>query len=165
MEVNSVGNSAIQTQNINVKPQNTSDENINSSSEKIIEPNINEKDTFEKGINNNTTSNKPQNTKEKIINFCKTFVKTGEYFKAIGATVIYGGILGGAIMFSNLLFKGLPKILKQKLLISDLINKPLKYISTSAKVSAGIVVSAIGGYEFAKTYLKTQKQNTDIKSN
>ena len=99
--------------------------------QKIPQKNIKEEETQNKENNKHTKS-----FKEKFANFCKNFVKTGDYIKATGATVIYGGLAAGAIMFSNWLFKGWPKVLKNQIKIEDMFNKPLKCISKSSKIFA-----------------------------
>lgn len=107
-------------------------------------------------------NNQPKSFKEKFASFCKTFVKTGDYIKATGATVIYGGLAAGAIMFSNWLFKGWPKVMKKQIKFEDMFNKPLKCISKSSKIFAGVTAAAIGGYQFAKAYLKSNQHAAHV---
>lgn len=109
-----------------------------------------------------TQNNQPKSFKEKFASFCKTFVKTGDYVKATGATVIYGGLTAGAIMFSNWLFKGWPKVMKKQIKFEDMFNKPLKCISKSSKIFAGVAAAAIGGYQFAKAYLKSNQHAAHV---
>ena len=109
-----------------------------------------------------TQNNQPKSFKEKFASFCKTFVKTGDYLKATGATVIYGGLAAGAIMFSNWLFKGWPKVIKKQIKFEDMFNKPLKCISKSSKIFAGVTAAAIGGYQFAKAYLKSNQHAAHV---
>ena len=118
---------------------------------------IPQKTIKEEKINNKEKNNQPKSFKEKFASFCKTFVKTGDYIKATGATVIYGGLAAGAIMFSNWLFKGWPKVMKKQIKFEDMFNKPLKCISKSSKIFAGVTAAAIGGYQFAKAYLKSNQ--------
>lgn len=118
---------------------------------------IPQKTIKEEEINHKKKNNQPKSFKEKFASFCKTFVKTGDYIKATGATVIYGGLAAGAIMFSNWLFKGWPKVMKKQIKFEDMFNKPLKCISKSSKIFAGITAAAIGGYQFAKAYLKSNQ--------
>lgn len=121
--------------------------------QEIQQTNIKEEEETKNKANNN----QPKSFKEKIARFCKTFVKTGDYVKATGATVIYGGLAAGAIMFSNWLFKGWPKVIKKQIKFEDMFNKPLKCISKSSKIFAGLTAAAIGGYQFAKAYLKSNQ--------
>lgn len=116
----------------------------------------------EEKINNKEKNNQPKSFKEKFASFCKTFVKTGDYIKATGATVIYGGLAAGAIMFSNWLFKGWPKVMKKQIKFEDMFNKPLKCISKSSKIFAGVTAAAIGGYQFAKAYLKSNQHAAHV---
>ena len=116
----------------------------------------------EEKINNKEKNNQPKSFKEKFASFCKTFVKTGDYIKATGATVIYGGLAAGAIMFSNWLFKGWPKVIKKQIKFEDMFNKPLKCISKSSKIFAGVTAAAIGGYQFAKAYLKSNQHAAHV---
>ncbi len=116
----------------------------------------------EEEINNKKKNREPKSFKEKLASFCKTFVKTGDYIKATGATVIYGGLAAGAIMFSNWLFKGWPKVMKKQIKFEDMFNKPLKCISKSSKIFAGITAAAIGGYQFAKAYLKSNQHAAHV---
>lgn len=131
-------------------------------------------DSFEKtqeiqktNIKKEETDNKenkkqPKSFKEKFASFCKTFVKTGDYIKATGATVIYGGLAAGAIMFSDWLFKGWPKVIKKQIKLEDMFNKPLKCISKSSKIFAGVTAAVIGGYQFAKAYLKSNQHAAHV---
>ena len=116
----------------------------------------------EEEINNKENNKHPKSFKEKFASFCKTFVKTGDCIKATGATVIYGGLAAGAIMFSNWLFKGWPKVMKKQIKFEDMFNKPLKCISKSSKIFAGVTVAAIGGYQFAKAYLKSNQHAAHV---
>ena len=125
--------------------------------QEIPQTNIKEEET-----KNEENNNQPKSFKEKFARFCKTFVKTGDYVKATGATVIYGGLAAGAIMFSNWLFKGWPKVLKNQIKIEDMFNKPLKCISKSSKIFAGVTAAAIGGYQFAKAYLKSNQHAAHV---
>lgn len=111
---------------------------------------------------NKEKNNQPKSFKEKLASFCKTFVKTGDYIKATGATVIYGGLAAGTIMFSNWLFKGWPKVIKKQIKFEDMFNKPLKCISKSSKIFAGVTAAAIGGYQFAKAYLKSNQHAAHV---
>ena len=125
--------------------------------QEIPQTNIKEEETKNKANNN-----QPKSFKEKFASFCKTFVKTGDYIKATGATVIYGGLTAGAIMFSNWLFKGWPKVMKKQIKFEDMFNKPLKCISKSSKIFAGVTAAAIGGYQFAKAYLKSNQHAAHV---
>ena len=129
-------------------------------------------DTFEKSTEpkeavketkqNKKTEKTPKTFKEKLARFCKTFVKTGEYLKATGATVIYGGLAAGAIMFSNWLVKGWSKVFKKQIPFKEMFNKPLKCVSKPAKIWAGVAFAAIGGFEFAKAYLKANQHSANV---
>lgn len=110
----------------------------------------------EKSAENKQELNKPAQH-GKLYNFCKTFVTTGEYLKATGSTVIYGGIISTGLLAASWLCQ-LPKKINNEKALKDMLNKPLKSIKTSSKVIAGAVFAAIGGYEFAKAYLKVNKQ-------
>ncbi len=151
------------------KVNNKTDKQIPASNETEQKP-----DSFEKTLEipqtnikeeetqNKENNNQPKSFKEKFASFCKTFVKTGDYIKATGATVIYGGLAAGAIMFSNWLFKGWPKVIKKQIKFEDMFNKPLKCISKSSKIFAGLTAAAIGGYQFAKAYLKSNQHAAHV---
>lgn len=147
------------------KVNNKTDEQIPASNATEQKP-----DSFEKTLEipqtnikeEETQNNQPKSFKEKFASFCKTFVKTGDYIKATGATVIYGGLTAGAIMFSNWLFKGWPKVMKKQIKFEDMFNKPLKCISKSSKIFAGVAAAAIGGYQFAKAYLKSNQHAAHV---
>lgn len=119
-------------------------------------------DMIEKSAGNELISKKPESLKEKFANVCKTFVKTGDYLKATGATVIYGGLAAGAIMFSNWLVKGWTKVFKKQIPLKDMFSKPLKCVSKSSKILAGIAFAATGGYQFAKAYLKANQHAAHV---
>ncbi len=119
-------------------------------------------DKFEKSADDKFVEKKPKSLREKLANICKTFVKTGDYLKATGATVIYGGLTAGAVMFSNWLVKGWPKVFKKQIPLKDMFNKPLKCVSKSSKVWAGIAFAATGGYQFAKAYLKANQHAAHV---
>lgn len=119
-------------------------------------------DVFEKSVNEEFIGEKPKTLKEKFANVCKTFVKTGDYLRATGATVVYGGLTAGAVMFSNWLVKGWPKVFKKQIPVKDMFNKPLKCVSKLSKVWAGIAFAATGGYQFAKAYLKANQHAAHV---
>lgn len=119
-------------------------------------------DTFEKSVKDECINKEPKTLREKFANVCKTFVKTGDYLKATGATVIYGGLTAGAVMFSNWLVKGWPKVLKKQIPLNDMFNKPLKCVSRAAKFWAGAAFAAVGGYQFAKAYLKANQHAAHV---
>lgn len=116
----------------------------------------------EEQIDNNKNKKEAKSFKDKFATFCKTFVKTGDYIKATGATIIYGGLAAGTIMFSNWLLKGWPKVLKKEIPFNDMFNKPLKCVSKSSKILAGAAFTAIGGYQFAKAYLKANQHAAHV---
>ncbi len=149
--------------------------NSSNSANLSVEPKINQNDpekpiakeindTFEKQESPQKSVEKTEDTgaKNRLVNTCKTFVKTGEYLKATGSTVIFGGLVGGAIMFTNWLTKGWPKVFKKEINIRDMFNRPLKCVSKSSKIAAGIAFAAIGGFEFAKAYLSIKQKSTNL---
>lgn len=119
-------------------------------------------DVFEKPVNDEFIDKKQETLKEKFANVCKTFTKTGDYLRATGATVVYGGLTAGAVMFSNWLVKGWPKVFKKQIPVKDMFNKPLKCVSRASKIWAGTAFAAVGGYQFAKAYLKANQHAAHV---
>lgn len=109
-------------------------------------------DTFE-----NSTSDKNKSAKSRFSKFCKAFVVSGEVVKAAGNTTIFGGLSAGAIMFSDWLFKGWPKVMKKELAFVDMFKKPLNCISKSSKILAGTAFALIGAFQFSKLVVNKDK--------
>lgn len=105
-------------------------------------------DTFE-----SSTSDKSLSIKKRFSKFCEAFVVSGEVVKAAGNTAIFGGLSAGAIIFSDWLFKGWPKVMKKELAFVDMFKKPLNCISKSSKILAGTTAGLIGAFQAAKVVI------------
>ena len=114
-------------------------------------------DTFEK-----SQSDAKQPKKSGFSKFCKAFVSTGELVKATLNTAIFGGLGAGAIMFSDWLFKGWPKVMKKELAFADMFKKPLSCVSKSSKIIAGTAFGLIGAFQFAKVIVDKDKLKKQI---
>lgn len=138
----------------------TIEEPVKSEEKNALTP---QKEIKEKAKNIPVENPKHKSTvKDKMAATAKVYVKTGEYFKAVGKTVVYGGIGATLVLGSSWLFGGWPKVFKKQIKASEMFSNPLKCVSTKGKVFAGITAAIIGGFQFAKAYLHANQRTANI---
>jgi len=101
-------------------------------------------DTEASQIFNKTKNKKPFTIKGAVEGVWKFFSVTGKMTKATIQGLFYGAVTGAAFLGGSWLFASLPKAFtKEGPKLTDVIRHPLKNISKSGKVFAGIAAAAV----------------------
>lgn len=112
---------------------------------------------------NKKTPEQPKTFKDRIANIWKFFAATNQMVKSSLKGLFYGALTGIGVLGSSWLFNSLPKAFaKEGPTLKNTISHPLKNISKSGKIMAGIGAGTVLAYQVLKGKLNANQKTANI---
>lgn len=112
-----------------------------------------------------TSDNKPQKKqkfKRGIASIAKFFTATEEITKGTAKGAVYGSMTGIGVMAAGWLLGALPNGFKHGNSLKEVFKHPIKSISKSTKLTAGLAALGVAGYHIVKGKLQANQRNAFV---